>query len=61
MQQDHRLAAAGMLPGVAKMKSQLENANLDDRVIKRQRAVASPASVPRMRPAASPPSASLPV
>jgi signal recognition particle subunit SRP54 len=29
----------GMLPGVAKMKSQLENANLDDRVIKRQRAI----------------------
>ncbi|MFL5022631.1 MAG: signal recognition particle protein [Microvirga sp.] len=29
----------GMLPGVAKMKSQLENANLDDKVIKRQRAI----------------------
>ncbi|WP_114944227.1 signal recognition particle protein [Microvirga calopogonii] len=29
----------GMLPGVAKMKSQLENANLDDRIIKRQRAI----------------------
>ncbi|QFU15024.1 signal recognition particle protein [Microvirga thermotolerans] len=29
----------GMLPGVAKMKSQLESANLDDRVIKRQRAI----------------------
>jgi signal recognition particle subunit SRP54 len=29
----------GMLPGIAKMKSQLENANLDDRVIKRQRAI----------------------
>src|SRR5919112_2021985 len=29
----------GMLPGVAKMKAQLENANLDDRVIKRQRAI----------------------
>lgn len=29
----------GMLPGIAKMKSQLENANLDDRVIKRQRAL----------------------
>ncbi|MGO4572060.1 signal recognition particle protein [Microvirga sp. 2TAF3] len=29
----------GMLPGIAKMKSQLENANLDDKVIKRQRAV----------------------
>jgi signal recognition particle subunit SRP54 len=29
----------GMLPGVAKMKSQLENANLDDRIIKRQRAL----------------------
>ncbi|WP_457089138.1 signal recognition particle protein [Microvirga sp. P5_D2] len=28
-----------MMPGVAKMKSQLENANLDDRVIKRQRAI----------------------
>ncbi|MGO4389270.1 signal recognition particle protein [Microvirga sp. 2YAF29] len=29
----------GMMPGVAKMKSQLANANLDDRVIKRQRAI----------------------
>ncbi|MGO4706608.1 signal recognition particle protein [Microvirga sp. 2MCAF38] len=29
----------GMLPGIAKMKSQLENANLDDKVIKRQRAI----------------------
>ncbi|MFL5210112.1 MAG: signal recognition particle protein, partial [Microvirga sp.] len=29
----------GMLPGIAKMKSQIENANLDDRVIKRQRAI----------------------
>jgi signal recognition particle subunit SRP54 len=29
----------GMLPGVAKMKSQLENANIDDKVIKRQRAI----------------------
>ena len=29
----------GMLPGVAKMKSQLANANLDDRIIKRQRAI----------------------
>ena len=29
----------GMLPGIAKMKSQLENANLDDRIIKRQRAI----------------------
>lgn len=29
----------GMLPGVAKMKAQLENANLDDRIIKRQRAI----------------------
>src|ERR687894_192979 len=29
----------GMLPGVAKMKAQLENANLDDKVIKRQRAI----------------------
>ena len=29
----------GMLPGVAKMKSQLENANLDDRIIKRKRAI----------------------
>jgi signal recognition particle subunit SRP54 len=29
----------GMLPGIAKMKSQLENANLDNRVIKRQRAI----------------------
>jgi hypothetical protein len=29
----------GMLPGVAKMKSQLESANLDDRVIRRQRAI----------------------
>src|SRR4051812_9060490 len=29
----------GMLPGVAKMKAQLDNANLDDRIIKRQRAI----------------------
>jgi signal recognition particle subunit SRP54 len=29
----------GMLPGVAKMKAQLENANLDDKIIKRQRAI----------------------
>src|ERR671913_89815 len=29
----------GMLPGVAKMKSQLESANLDDRVIKRPREI----------------------
>jgi signal recognition particle subunit SRP54 len=29
----------GMLPGIAKMKSQLENAKLDDKVIKRQRAI----------------------
>ncbi|MFL5200913.1 MAG: signal recognition particle protein [Microvirga sp.] len=29
----------GMLPGIAKMKSQIENANLDDKVIKRQRAI----------------------
>src|ERR687885_1148730 len=29
----------GMLPGIAKMKSQLENANLDERIIKRQRAI----------------------
>jgi signal recognition particle subunit SRP54 len=29
----------GMLPGIAKMKNQLENANLDDRIIKRQRAI----------------------
>ncbi|HZH10900.1 MAG TPA: signal recognition particle protein [Microvirga sp.] len=29
----------GMLPGVAKMKSQLENANIDDKVIKRQCAI----------------------
>src|SRR5919112_867782 len=29
----------GMLPGAAKMKSQLANANLDDKVIKRQRAI----------------------
>ncbi len=29
----------GMLPGMAKMKSQLAGANLDDRVIKRQRAI----------------------
>jgi signal recognition particle subunit SRP54 len=29
----------GMLPGVGKMKAQIENANLDDRVIKRQRAI----------------------
>jgi signal recognition particle subunit SRP54 len=29
----------GMLPGIGKMKAQLENANLDERVIKRQRAI----------------------
>ena len=29
----------GMLPGVAKMKAQLENANLDEKIIKRQRAI----------------------
>ncbi len=29
----------GMLPGIGKMKAQIENANLDDRVIKRQRAI----------------------
>ena len=29
----------GMLPGIAKMKSQLAGANLDDKVIKRQRAI----------------------
>jgi signal recognition particle subunit SRP54 len=29
----------GMLPGIGKMKAQLENANLDDKVIKRQRAI----------------------
>ncbi|HZH50416.1 MAG TPA: signal recognition particle protein [Microvirga sp.] len=29
----------GMLPGVAKMKAQLESANLDDKIIKRQRAI----------------------
>jgi signal recognition particle subunit SRP54 len=31
----------GMLPGVAKMKDQLASANLDDRIIKRQRAIIS--------------------
>ncbi|QBR71117.1 signal recognition particle protein [Beijerinckiaceae bacterium] len=31
----------GMMPGVAKMKEQLASANLDDRVIKRQRAIIS--------------------
>ena len=29
----------GMLPGIGKMKAQLENANLDDEIIKRQRAI----------------------
>ena len=29
----------GMLPGIGKMKAQIENANLDDKVIKRQRAI----------------------
>lgn len=29
----------GMLPGIAKMKNQLANANIDDKVIKRQRAI----------------------
>ncbi|MEJ0092106.1 MAG: signal recognition particle protein [Methylocella sp.] len=31
----------GMLPGIAKMKDQLASANLDDRIIKRQRAIIS--------------------
>ncbi|HET8726543.1 MAG TPA: signal recognition particle protein [Alphaproteobacteria bacterium] len=31
----------GLLPGVAKMKDQLKNANIDDRVIKRQEAIIS--------------------
>ena len=31
----------GMLPGVAKMKDQLAAANLDDKVVKRQRAIIS--------------------
>ncbi len=31
----------GMLPGVAKMKEQLASANIDDRIIKRQRAMIS--------------------
>jgi signal recognition particle subunit SRP54 len=31
----------GMLPGVGKIKSQLNNANLDDRILKRQRAIIS--------------------
>ena len=31
----------GMLPGVAKMKNQLASANIDDRIIKRQRAIIS--------------------
>jgi signal recognition particle subunit SRP54 len=29
----------GMLPGIGKMKAQLENANIDEKVIKRQRAI----------------------
>src|ERR671916_38767 len=29
----------GMMPGIAKMKNQIANANLDDKVIKRQRAI----------------------
>jgi signal recognition particle subunit SRP54 len=29
----------GMMPGIAKMKSQLQNANLDDKLLKRQRAI----------------------
>ena len=29
----------GMLPGIGKMKAQIENANLDDKIIKRQRAI----------------------
>src|SRR6185503_19769610 len=32
-------AMLGMLPGIAKMKNQLASANIDDRVIKRQRAI----------------------
>ncbi|MBF9233036.1 signal recognition particle protein [Microvirga alba] len=39
----------GMLPGIAKMKSQLENANLDDRVIKRQRAIIDSMTVQERR------------
>src|SRR5208337_874305 len=31
----------GMLPGVAKMKDQFASANLDDKVVKRQRAIIS--------------------
>ena len=31
----------GMLPGIAKMKDQINSANLDDRMIKRQRAIIS--------------------
>src|ERR1700761_9577554 len=34
-------AIMGMLPGVAKMKDQLASANLDDKFVKRQRAIIS--------------------
>jgi signal recognition particle subunit SRP54 len=39
----------GMLPGIGKMKAQLENANLDDRVIKRQRAIIDSMTVKERR------------
>src|SRR5918993_1465973 len=39
----------GMMPGIAKMKNQLANANLDDRVIKRQRAIIDSMTVKERR------------
>jgi signal recognition particle subunit SRP54 len=38
----------GMLPGIGKMKAQLDNANLDDRIFRRQRAIIS-SMTPRER------------
>ena len=39
----------GMLPGIAKMKDQLASANLDDRIIKRQRAIIMSMTPPERR------------
>jgi signal recognition particle subunit SRP54 len=39
----------GMLPGVAQMKKQLEGANLDDRIIKRQRAIIDSMTAPERK------------
>lgn len=39
----------GMMPGIAQMKKQLEGANLDDRVIKRQRAIIDSMTAPERK------------